>query len=109
MQKNQFSGVIIMLVLVLALFGASLFADKQDTVKDVSYSELINMVNKQEISSIVLVGENAEAKPKKIDEKTKVSLYKTIVPYNDLNFISKLEKNNVDNPFTDLSFADFWS
>ncbi len=96
MQKNQFSGVIIMLVLVLALFGASLFADKEESIKNISYSEFINLVNKQEIASVTISGENAEAKPKKIDEKTKIALYKTIVPYNDLNFISKLEKQNVD-------------
>ena len=39
MQKNQFSGVIIMLVLVLALFGASLFVDKEESVKNISYSD----------------------------------------------------------------------
>ncbi len=96
MQKNQFSGVIIMLILVLALFGASLFADKEESIKNISYSELINLVNKQEIASVTLIGENAEAKPKKVDEKNKIALYKTVVPYNDLNFISKLEKQNVD-------------
>ncbi len=96
MQKNQFSGVIIMLILVLALFGASLFTDKGDSIKNISYSELIKMVNHQEIASVTLIGETAEAKPKKVDEKTKVSLYKTTVPYNDLNFISKLENQNVD-------------
>lgn len=96
MQKNQFSGVIIMLILVLALFGASLFADKEESIKNISYSEFINLVNKQEIASVTLIGENAEAKPKKVDEKTKITLYKTVIPYNDLNFISKLEKQNVD-------------
>jgi len=48
-----------MLVLVLALFGASLFADKEESIKNISYSELINLVNKQEIASVTLIGENA--------------------------------------------------
>ncbi|MDD3594380.1 MAG: ATP-dependent zinc metalloprotease FtsH [Candidatus Gastranaerophilales bacterium] len=95
MKKYQSAGVYIMLILVLALFTASFFVEKKEVVKKVSYSVLMNMVQKDEIKSVSIENNKVTAVPKKTADDAPAN-YVTVIPMNDSNFIPRLEEKGID-------------
>lgn len=83
------------LFLVLAVFLASLFTVKSESIKSLTYSQFMSKVNNGQISSVVLQDGALTATPAK-HEKGGVERYKVLIPQNDINLLDKLESKNVN-------------
>ncbi|MFA6989842.1 MAG: ATP-dependent metallopeptidase FtsH/Yme1/Tma family protein, partial [Candidatus Gastranaerophilaceae bacterium] len=98
MKKYQSTGVYILLVLMASVFIASLFLEKTETVKTISYSQFINKVKEGSIKAVSITGDVVNATPKTMQDGNSVATvtYEVFIPQNDPGFIDKLEKNDVD-------------
>jgi cell division protease FtsH len=94
MKKYQSTGVYILLVLMLSVFIASLFLEKTEVVKTISYSQFINKVKDGSIKSVEITGNLVTATP--TGSSAASTAYEVFIPQNDPGFIDKLEKSNVD-------------
>ena len=107
MQKYQTSGAYILAILLIALFAVSFLGEKPQTVKNITYSQMIEKIKTNKISSVSLVGEKANATLKTPEgEVKKVS---TVVPLNGMTFVPLLEENGIDISVKEKSNQNIWS
>jgi len=82
MKNSHKTGVWILALLILvALFMATLLNSPENTSKTIEYSELIQKINQSHISRVVISGNTAKAEPTKTDDLTPpYSFYKVQLP-----------------------------
>ncbi len=105
MNKNQTTGIwIIVGILVIAL-ASMLFAGPTTSTKILSYTEFLEKVKKSEIKEVVIENDTATAVPYNEDIKTNIDgketvtaslRYRVNLPANDTSLYPMLEQNNVN-------------
>ncbi len=109
MKMHQSTGVYVTLFLIIIAFVASVFTTKTETVKEISYTKFVNMVDKGEIESVKISDNILSAKPKQHplfagpqtgSEKNNANqtavVYKLLIPSDSQSLLNKLEQKNVD-------------
>lgn len=108
MKKLQSTGVYIVIVVILVVFFALLMVTNNETVKDISYSQLLNLVQKDEIKSVVIKDNMLKATPvKEVEETTpsgmkhKINTFKVVIPENNASLVKILEDKKIAITFAD--------
>ncbi len=117
MNKNQSTGVYIIVGIIVLLLAVVAFAGPTTTSSEISYSQFLDKVNAGEIESVTIsknfvsaVPKGAAAEGEKEEQKVPAGdivglsninqpatfQYKIQIPENDPNLLSVLEKNNVE-------------
>ena len=107
MQKYQTSGVYIIAIILIALFAASFMGERPQTIKNISYSQMVEKVKTGEISSISITGDKADATLKKSEGDVKT--LSTIIPLNGYTFIPLLEEKGIDISVKGENNPSVWS
>jgi len=94
MQKYQSTGAYILAILLIALFAATFMGEKPQTVKNISYSQMVEQIKQDKISSVSISGDKASAMLKVPDGETKKLT--TVLPLNGSTFVPLLESKNID-------------
>ena len=94
MQKHQTTGAYIVAILLIALFAASFMGEKPQTVKNISYSQMIEQIKADKISDVSIVGDKANATLKTPEGETKKVT--TIIPLHGETFVPLLESKNIN-------------
>jgi cell division protease FtsH len=110
MKKYQTTGVYIVLIIAIAMFLATVFLSKTDTVQTLSYTQFLKKLNEGQIESVVISGNTIAAKPKiePSHNALTATTYEVLTPANDINIIDRLEKNNVDINVKSPSNSGHW-
>ncbi len=95
MKKYQTTGIYITMFVIGLAFLATLFSSKPDAVSNISYTEFMTKVKKQEIQSVTMYKDYliAESSTGELDDSLK---YEVSIPLNNPSLIEKLEANNID-------------
>ncbi len=109
MKMHQSTGVYVTLFLIIIAFVASVFTTKTETIKDISYTKFVNMVDKGEIESVKISDNILTAKPKqhplfagpqtgseKNNSAQTAVVYKLLIPSESQSLFNKLEQKSVD-------------
>ena len=94
MQKYQSTGAYILAILLIALFAATFMGEKPQTVKNISYSQMVEQIKQDKISSVSISGDKASAMLKVPDGETKKLT--TVLPLNGSTFVPLLESKDID-------------
>ena len=94
MQKYQVSGAYILAILLIALFAVSFIGDRPQVIKNISYTQMIETIKSDKLSSIDITGDKADGTLKTPEGDTKK--VSTIIPKDNPNFISLLEEKGVN-------------
>ena len=85
MQKYQSTGAYILAILLIALFAATFMGEKPQTVKNISYSQMVEQIKQDKVSSVSIAGDKASALLKVPDGETKKLT--TVLPLNGSTFV----------------------
>ena len=107
MQKYQTSGAYILAILLIALFAVSFMGDKPQTIKNITYSQMIEKVKSNDISSVSLAGDKAEATLKKPEGDLKV--LRTYLPLGGSTFVPLLEQKGIDINVESEAKSGMWA
>jgi len=107
MQKYQTTGAYILAILLIALFAATFLGEKPQTVKSISYSQMVEQIKQDKISAVSILGDKADATLKVPQGETKKVT--TILPLNGTTFIPLLESKNIDVNVKNEAKSDIWS
>ena len=93
MNKSQSAGIWIVVILLVLCLVSMLFTTPANTIKELSYSQFISMVEDNKINSVTIDNDTIVAQAKDESDKTQ---YKVLVPKGDNSFYSTLKSHEVD-------------
>ena len=93
-QKNQTYGAYILAILCIAFFAVSFIGERPQTVKNISYTQMVEKIQNNQISSVDITGDKVEGSLKTPDGDTKKVT--TVIPSGSTTFVPLLEQNKVN-------------
>jgi len=107
MQKYQTSGAYILAIILIALFAASFWGEKPQTIKHITYTQMVEQVKADKIASVDLSGDKVTASLKTPEGEVKKLV--TVMPLGGNTFVPLLEENNVDIEVATEAGQSIWS